>query len=69
MGIMNPNAIVPLIIKRIPNTGADWFFALEKIAGDNVAKDAIDFEGALASWRSWADNNTLARELDAVPAA
>src|SRR5262249_44506543 len=52
MGISNPNAIVPLILKRIPNTGADWFFALETITEENPAKEAQDFEKALEAWHN-----------------
>ena len=28
-GIAAPDVIIPLILKRIPNSGADWFFALD----------------------------------------
>src|SRR3954468_22581870 len=57
MGIMEPDAIVPLILKRIPETGADWFFALEKIAGQNPAEDCETFESAYTAWQEWAIRN------------
>jgi hypothetical protein len=68
MGISNPNAVIPLILKRIPNTGADWFFALETIIEENPAKDAVDFERALEAWHNWADKN-LPMEPHALPTA
>jgi hypothetical protein len=69
IGATNPSAIVPLILKRIPNTGADWFFALENIAGENPAKDAEDFESAFKAWRHWAEQHGLLKENDGVLAA
>ncbi|HEY6184978.1 MAG TPA: hypothetical protein VIW67_22250 [Terriglobales bacterium] len=69
MGIANPSAIVPLILERIPNSGADWFFALEKIIGSNPAKDAADFESALEAWHRYVNKNILMSESNVVPAA
>ncbi len=56
-GTMNKETIVPLILKRLPNSGSDYFFALQYIAGGNPARDAKDFAGAIKAWRDWANQN------------
>lgn len=56
-GTANKKTIVPLILQRLPNSGSDYFFALQYIAGGNPAKDAKDFAGAIKAWRNWAKQN------------
>jgi len=53
MGIMNPRIIIPMIFKRIPNTGSDWFYALEIIANGNPAENEEDFDAAMEAWHDW----------------
>lgn len=60
-GMDNPSVIVPLILKRIPFSGSDWFFALEKIAGENPAEFSEDFESGLKAWRDWAEQRGLVK--------
>jgi len=53
-GIENPKLVVPLILHRLSIHGGDWFFALERIAGENPAKDCNDYQDALKAWNDWA---------------
>lgn len=59
LGRMNKKAIVPLILKRLQDSGSDWFFALENITDANPAKDAEDFDAAFDSWCEWATKNGI----------
>lgn len=68
-GAENKAAIVPLILKRLPNAGTDWFFALQYIAGENPAKDATDYPNAIKAWRNWAKQNGLIEDADEVLAS
>jgi len=68
-GVANKKTVVPLILKRIPNSGADWFFALENIAEENPAKDAINFDDALHAWCAWAKAQGFIKETNEVLAA
>jgi hypothetical protein len=68
-GVANKKVIVPLILKRIPTSGADWFFALENIADENPAKDAINFDAAFNAWCEWAKAHRLIKETNEVLAA
>jgi hypothetical protein len=56
-GMAHRSVIVPLILKRIPDSGSDWFFALENIAGQNPAEGEEDFAQAVEAWRNWAAQN------------
>jgi hypothetical protein len=67
MGMREPETIVPLILKRVPSMHADWFFALETIAGKNHSKDCENFEDALKAWREWSEKRFGV--LDALRAA
>src|ERR1035441_7210629 len=58
-GMANKKAIVPLILKRLPNAGVDWFFALQNIAGENPAMDANSYEDAIMAWQNWAIQNGI----------
>jgi hypothetical protein len=66
LGMTSPQTIVPLILERLPNSGADWFFALETIAGENPAKNAETFEDAYGAWCAWAADKGYLRQYDAV---
>ncbi len=68
-GVANRKVIVPLILKRLPTSGADWFFALENIAEENPAKDAKNFEEAFNIWCGWAKTQGLIKETNEVLAA
>jgi hypothetical protein len=68
-GMQNKKVIVPMILKRLQNSGADWFFALEQIAGENPAKNADNFDTAFGAWCGWAKARGLIKESDEVLAA
>lgn len=53
-GIENPKEIVPLILNRLLTKGGDWFFALENIAGENPARDIVNYPDAVKAWEDWA---------------
>lgn len=68
-GSRNKEAIVPLILKRLPNAGSDYFFALQYIAGENPAKYAKDFNGAIKAWHDWANQNGFIKDENEVAAS
>ena len=65
-GTENPEAIIPLILKRLSVQGGDWFFALEKITGENPAQACEDYGDALRAWLEWAQDNGFIKEGDAL---
>ena len=68
-GVANRKIIVPMILKRLQTSGADWFFALENIAGENPAKNAETFADAFNAWCGWAKAQGLIKETNEVLAA
>jgi hypothetical protein len=68
-GVANKKIIIPMILKRLPISGADWFFALENISGVNPAKDAENFTDALNAWHGWAKSQGLIEVTNEVLAA
>jgi hypothetical protein len=61
-GIMDPISVVPLIMGRLGSKPGDWFFALERIAGKNIASDCEDFESARDAWSNWAKEKGFLNE-------
>jgi hypothetical protein len=68
-GVANKKVIVPLILNRLQTSGADWFFALENITGENPAKNAENFDAAFNAWSGWAKAQGLIKETNEVLAA
>ncbi|MGO8698329.1 MAG: hypothetical protein ACLQVY_11500 [Limisphaerales bacterium] len=68
-GAVNKRVIIPLILKRLPSSGADWFFALEHIAECNPASNATTFDEACDAWNTWAQANGFIKEANEVLAA
>lgn len=46
-------AAIPLILKQLKRNPDRWFSALEKLTGENPAKDAVNFYEAVDRWVAW----------------
>jgi hypothetical protein len=44
---------VPLILQELQSEPDRWFAALEKLTGENPAKEATNFYEAVDRWISW----------------
>ncbi|MGA3283422.1 MAG: hypothetical protein ABSD57_03040 [Verrucomicrobiota bacterium] len=44
---------VPLILNELKRNPDRWFSALEKLTGENPAKDAVNFYEAVDRWVAW----------------
>ena len=55
--------VIPFILKRLQNSGADWFWALRHISGekDDPAKDAQNAQEATQAWTKWGRDNGYMR--------
>jgi hypothetical protein len=49
---MGPPA-VPLILARLREQAAQWFWALTAITGEDPAEDETTIEGATSAWLEW----------------
>jgi hypothetical protein len=65
-GIESPENIAPLILERISARHGDWFFALEQIAGKDMAENCEKYEDAVTAWYEWAKQKGYVKERDAL---
>ncbi len=49
---MGPDAL-PLILTELERQPDHWFWALNAIVGDDIARDTETVEGAAQAWISW----------------
>lgn len=45
--------VLPLILRDLQEQPKHWFWALSAIAGEDVAKAADTFDGAVNAWLAW----------------